>query len=141
MLLGSVTSLADLLRHRAADQPDDRAYVVLSDRGAEVADITFAELDRRAAALASRLAARAAPGERALLLCPTGIEFIVGLFGCVMAGIIAVPMMLPRRQSARDASAGIVANCAPGLDEIPAPTRMWRPRRPPAIRAPARQTG
>jgi acyl-CoA synthetase (AMP-forming)/AMP-acid ligase II len=111
----ALTSLADLLHYRAAAQPHDRAYVVLSDRGVEAAEITFADLERRAAVLAGRIAARAAPGERALLLCPTGIEFIVGLFGCILSGIIAVPMMLPRRQSARDASAGIVADCAPRL--------------------------
>ncbi len=115
----ALTSLAELLRYRAANQPHDRAYVVLSDRGAEAADISFAELERRAAVLAARIAARAAPGERALLLCPTGIEFIVGLFGCILAGVIAVPMMLPRRQSARDASAGIVADCAPRLALAP----------------------
>jgi acyl-CoA synthetase (AMP-forming)/AMP-acid ligase II len=108
-------SLADLLHYRAAKQPHDRAYVLLSDRGREEAAITFAELERRAAMLAGRIATRAAPGERALLLCPTGIEFMVGFFGCVLAGVIAVPMMLPRRQSARDASAGIVADCAPRL--------------------------
>jgi acyl-CoA synthetase (AMP-forming)/AMP-acid ligase II len=108
-------SLADLLRHRAAVQPQDRAYVVLSDRGREEAAVTFAEIERRASALARRIAARAVPGERALLLCPTGIDFMVGFFGCVLAGVIAVPMMLPRRQSARDASAGIVADCAPRL--------------------------
>src|SRR5260370_8876064 len=109
------SSLADLLHYRAAAQPHDRAYVVLSDRGREEAGITFAAFERRAIALARRIVARAAPGERALLLCPTGIEFLGGLFGCVLAGIIAVPMMLPRRQSARDASAGIVADCAPRL--------------------------
>jgi acyl-CoA synthetase (AMP-forming)/AMP-acid ligase II len=112
-------SLAELIHHRAAAQPNDRAYVVLSDRGPEESDITFAELERRAAALARRLAARAAPGERALLLCPTGIEFMVAFFGCVLAGIVAVPMMLPRRQSARDASAGIVRDCAPRLALAP----------------------
>src|SRR5881275_2286625 len=91
-------SLGDLLHYRAATQPHDRAYVLLSDRGREEAAITFAELERRAAMLAGRIAVRAAPGERALLLCPTGIEFMVGFFGCVLAGVIAVPMMLPRRQ-------------------------------------------
>ena len=118
-LAGAAPSLAALLRQRAAAQPDDRAYVVLSDRGREEAAITFAALERRAAALALRLAQRAAPGERALLLCPTGIDFMVGFLGCVLAGIIAVPMMLPRRHSARDASAGIVADCAPRLALAP----------------------
>ncbi len=109
------SSLADLLRCRAAAQPDERAYVVLSDRGREEAAVTFAELHDRAVVMARRIAARAAPGERALLLCPTGIEFMVGLFGCLLAGVIAVPMMLPRRQSARDASTGIVSDCTPRL--------------------------
>lgn len=106
-------SVAALLRHRAAVQPEDRAYVALSDRGREDAVITFAELDRRATALARRLARRAAPGERALLLFPMGIECLVAFFGCLYAGIIGVPMMLPRRQSARDSSASILADCAP----------------------------
>jgi acyl-CoA synthetase (AMP-forming)/AMP-acid ligase II len=108
-------SLGSLLRHRAAVQPDDRAYVALSDRGHEEAAITFAELADRAENLARRIAGRAAPGERALLLCPNGVGFMVGFFGCVLAGVIAVPIMPPRRQSARDASAGIVGDCAPRL--------------------------
>jgi acyl-CoA synthetase (AMP-forming)/AMP-acid ligase II len=109
------TSLADLLRVRAASQPEDRAFVLLSDRGSEVAAISFAALDRRAAALARRLARSAAAGERALLLFPMGIDCLVAFFGCLYAGIIAVPMMLPRRQSQRDASSAIVADCRPRL--------------------------
>jgi acyl-CoA synthetase (AMP-forming)/AMP-acid ligase II len=112
-------SLAELLRRRAAVQPDERAYLALSDRGGEEASITFAGLARRSAALAQRIAAHAAPGERALLLCPNGIGFMVGFFGCVLAGVIAVPMMPPRRQSARDASASIVADCMPRLALAP----------------------
>jgi acyl-CoA synthetase (AMP-forming)/AMP-acid ligase II len=109
------TSLADLLRVRAASQPQDRAYVLLSDRGGEVAAISFADLDRRAAVLARRLAGSAAAGDRALLLFPMGIDCLVAFFGCLYAGIIAVPMMLPRRQSRRDASSAIVADCGPRL--------------------------
>ncbi len=112
-------SLADLLRHRAATQPDDPAYVVLSDRGRPEANITFAELMRQAEGLARRIVARAAPGERALLLCPSGIGFLVGFCGCALAGVVAVPMMLPRRHSTRDASAGIVADCTPRLALAP----------------------
>src|SRR5205814_1251574 len=92
----TLSSLVELLRHRAITQPRGRAYIALSDRGREEAAITFAELERRAAALARRIAAHASPGERALLLCPAGIDFIAGFFGCLLAGVIAVPMMLPR---------------------------------------------
>ena len=113
--LADLPSLAAVLRFRATEQPNARAYVALSDRGREDAAVTFAELDRRAAALAQRLAARALPGERALLLFPIGIDCLVAFFGCLYAGIIAVPMMVPRRQSARDASSSILADCTPRL--------------------------
>src|SRR5436305_1406289 len=76
-LIAALPSLTALLRHRAATRPDDRAYVALSDRGGEGSAITFAELDRRAAALAARIAKGAEPGARALLLFPMGIDCLV----------------------------------------------------------------
>jgi acyl-CoA synthetase (AMP-forming)/AMP-acid ligase II len=113
--LAALPSLTELLHYRAAEQPDDPGYILLSDRGREDSRITFGELERRARAVAASLAERAAPGERALLLFPNGIDFMAAFFGCLVAGIIAVPMMLPRRQSARDSSDSIVADCAPRL--------------------------
>ena len=52
-------------------------------------------------------------GERALLMFPPGLDFIVAFFGCLIAGMIAVPMMPPRRLGTRDSSASIVADCTP----------------------------
>ena len=106
-------TLVDILAHRAATQGDERAYVFLSDQGAEEASLTYAELFRRANALAGRLAVVASPGGRALLIFPSGLEFVVALFACFLARVIAVPIMVPRRRSARDSSGRIVANCAP----------------------------
>src|SRR3954451_25142441 len=106
-------SLVALLARRAAEQADDRAYVFVSDRGTEEAALSFRQLHDAAGALALRLTAAARPGDRAVLVFPPGLEFMVAFFGCLMAGIIAVPMMMPRRNSARDASAAILANCTP----------------------------
>jgi acyl-CoA synthetase (AMP-forming)/AMP-acid ligase II len=106
------TSLVDLLRHRATKQPNDRAYVFLSDQGDEEAVLTFAELDRRASDVAARLA-HSQIGDRALLLFGPGLDFIIAYFGCLLAGVIAVPMMLPRRNSSLDSSASIIADCSP----------------------------
>ena len=36
-------------------------------------------------------------GERALLLYPAGLDFIVAFFGCLYAGVVAVPAYPPRR--------------------------------------------
>ncbi len=107
------SSLVALLAHRATSQPDDRAYLFLSDRGAEEAVLTFRQLHEAARGLAARLTKIANPGDRAILVFPPGLEFLVAFFGCLIAGVIAVPMMVPRRQSARDSSAGIMANCEP----------------------------
>ena len=97
------SSLVAVLEHRAATQSDERALIFLTDRGAE-AFLTFRELHDAANAVAKRLTAVAKPGDRALLVFPPGLEFIVAFFGCLIARVIAVPMMVPRRQSARDLS-------------------------------------
>jgi acyl-CoA synthetase (AMP-forming)/AMP-acid ligase II len=108
-------SLVALLARRAASQPGERAYVFLSDRGEEEAALTFRELHDAAHALAARLAETARPGDRAILVFPPGLEFLVAFFGCLIARVIAVPMMMPRRNSTRDSSAAILANCEPVL--------------------------
>ena len=107
-----LSSLVELLELRASTQPDDRSQVFLSDRGTVEASLTFAELHHRARAFAARLAAASRPGDRALLVFPPGLEFVVAFFGCLMAGVIAVPVMVPRRQGARDSSERIAADCA-----------------------------
>ena len=109
------SSLVTLLATRAETQPDQPAYIFLSDRGTEEAVLTFRALHGAAQALALRLTRITRPGDRALLVFPTGLEFLVAFFACQIARVIAVPMMLPRRQSARDASGRIMANCEPAV--------------------------
>jgi acyl-CoA synthetase (AMP-forming)/AMP-acid ligase II len=109
----SFTSLVDLLHHRASEQPNERAYVFLSDKGEEEAVLSFGELDRRASMVAARLAKRGQAGDRALLLFGPGLDFIIAYFGCLLAGVIPVPMMLPRRNSSLDSSASIFRDCSP----------------------------
>ena len=107
------SSFVDVLRRRAAEQPDHPAYIFLPDRGGERLSLTFAELYASAEALAINLGERAQIGDRALLLFSPGLDFIVAFFACLLAGVIAVPMMVPRRASSSDASAAILADCSP----------------------------
>jgi acyl-CoA synthetase (AMP-forming)/AMP-acid ligase II len=102
-----------VLRRRAAEQGEERAYIFLPDRGGERSVLTFAGLHARALAVARHLAERGEPGDRAALLFPSGLDFITAFFGCLLAGVVAVPMMIPRRDSRRDASRAILADCAP----------------------------
>jgi acyl-CoA synthetase (AMP-forming)/AMP-acid ligase II len=120
-------SLVDLLRRRAAEQRNDSAYVFLSDKGKVEAALSFGELEKRASTLAARLSRQGQAGDRALFLFAPGLDFIVAYFGCLLAGVIPVPMMLPRRNSSLDSSASIVADCSPRFVITNTHLRIARP--------------
>src|ERR1044071_1774923 len=88
-------TLVELLRWRALGQPDRLAYTFLADGETEESSLTYQELDRQARAIAASLQKVEIRGERALLLYPPGLGFIVGFFGCLYAGVIAVPAYPP----------------------------------------------
>ena len=88
-------TLTQLLCDRASTQPDQVAYTFLRDGEAEAGSLTYAVLDRRARAVAAELMGRIDKGERAMLLFPTGLDFLVAFFGCLYAGVIAVPAPPP----------------------------------------------
>jgi acyl-CoA synthetase (AMP-forming)/AMP-acid ligase II len=88
-------TLVDLLRERAAGHGDRLAFAFLEDGTVETQRITYSELDARAQAVAARLQKTAAAGERALLIYPAGLEFVVGFFGCLYAGLIGIPTPPP----------------------------------------------
>jgi len=94
--------------------PDRIAYTFLRDDG-RIDELAFGELERRASALAGQLAARAAAGERAVLLYRPGLDFVIGLFGCMLAGLVAVPATLADRKRAPERLRAIAADAAPAL--------------------------
>ncbi|HQU42998.1 MAG: fatty acyl-AMP ligase [Planctomycetia bacterium 21-64-5] len=105
LLLGSFfgpPTLVDLLQRRARQQGPKRAYTFLLDGEADEASISYAELDRQARAVAAWLQSRGLEGERALLLFPAGLEFIAAFFGCLYAGVVAVPAYPPRMNRSLD---------------------------------------
>ncbi|HEY2740296.1 MAG TPA: AMP-binding protein, partial [Thermoanaerobaculia bacterium] len=89
-------TVAGLLRLRATESADREAYLFLADGEVEGERLTWGELDRRARAIASALRASLRPGDRALLLYPPGLDFVAAFFGCLYAGVVAVPAYPPR---------------------------------------------
>jgi FkbH-like protein len=89
------STLIELLRQRAFHQPNALAYAFLANGEVE-SSLTYAELDRRARAIAATLQGLGATGDRVLLLYPQGLEYIAAFFGCLYAGRIAVPSNQPR---------------------------------------------
>jgi acyl-CoA synthetase (AMP-forming)/AMP-acid ligase II len=105
--------------HNAATRAGDRlAFRLLHDGAGQLEGITFAELHARAFALANELRHDAARGDRALLFAETSVATIVALYACLIAGVIAVPVMAPHRNRIRTrakALLNIVRNCSPRL--------------------------
>ena len=123
------TTIVELLRSRAVEQPQDRAYTFMVDGKKEGDSFTYAQLDRQTKAIAATLQKHNAEGERALLLYPQGLEVIAAFCGCLYAGTIAIPVpppesgrlkrTLPRLRSiVRDASATIALTTAGILELI-----------------------
>jgi acyl-CoA synthetase (AMP-forming)/AMP-acid ligase II len=81
---------------RALHQPHECAYTFLVDGETEEVSLTYGELDRQARAIAARLQSVGADGARVLLLYPPGLEYIAAFFGCLYAGMVAVPSYPPR---------------------------------------------
>ena len=89
---GTCTRLCDLLSQQASRYPAEPACVLLDARGHVTERASYGELDRRARAVAAFLQRRATAGDRALLALPNGVDFLVALFACAYAGIVAVPV-------------------------------------------------
>ena len=106
-------TLVDILLDRADKRPGDNIYTFL--QGEEHRSITHAELDAHARAVAARLIEICAPGDRVLLLHPPGLDYIVALFGCMYAGVIAVPAYVPRPNRPLTRLESIVADAEPAV--------------------------
>ncbi|HIQ21197.1 MAG TPA: aminotransferase class I/II-fold pyridoxal phosphate-dependent enzyme [Planctomycetes bacterium] len=104
-------TLVELVRLRAERQPDDVAFTYLVDGEGQQVEITYAELDRRARAIGAWLGSLGLTGQRALLLHPAGLEFIVAFFGCLYGGVVAVPAYPPRRNRSLARIEAISGDC------------------------------
>jgi acyl-CoA synthetase (AMP-forming)/AMP-acid ligase II len=89
------STLVEVVRWRALDQPEARGYTYLLDGEVEGDHLTYAALDYQARSIGALLQSYGAAGERALVLYPTGLEFIAAFFGCLYAGVTAVPLPAP----------------------------------------------
>ncbi|MFI8376818.1 non-ribosomal peptide synthetase [Pseudomonas helleri] len=88
-------TLAQALAQRAALTPDRLALRFLADDPAHSQVLTYHDLDLRARTIAAALQAHAAVGDRAVLLFPSGPDYVAAFFACLYAGIIAVPAYPP----------------------------------------------
>jgi acyl-CoA synthetase (AMP-forming)/AMP-acid ligase II len=77
----------------------DRSKTAFSflDDGANVkASLSYGDIDSRSRGVASHLLKNGVnPGDRVVLVYPPSLDYIVAFLGCLMAGVIAVPVFPP----------------------------------------------
>ncbi|TDB82009.1 fatty acyl-AMP ligase [Actinomadura sp. KC216] len=92
------TPLIERVARWAQEKPEAPAYTFVDytadPAGAHVM-ATWAETDRRARAMAVALREVVAPGERAALLMPQTLEYMMTMLGAMHAHVIAVPLFSP----------------------------------------------
>lgn len=97
--------LVDLLELRAEALPDEVVYTYLLDDGGE-RTLTYGQLYDDAQRVATLLLEHVSPGDRAILLFGSGLDFVLAFMGCQVAGVVPVPVMPP--QSATPSELGRV---------------------------------
>jgi fatty acid CoA ligase FadD32 len=108
-------TLVQRARQLAAQSPDRTAYTFVdyqaSPRG-QARCLTWAELDRRAMALAAVLRRHQMAGERAAVLAPQGLDYVVAMLGAFYARVIAVPLFAPELPRYEDRLTRVIADAA-----------------------------
>lgn len=89
-------TIIDILTYRATAEPDKIPYTFLLDGEIQEVSYSYQQLDQVAKTIAAKLQQQFQKGDRALLLYPPGLEYIAAFFGCLYAGIVAVPVYPPR---------------------------------------------
>lgn len=92
------TSISDLLCERASLQPNDTAFTFIDyeqDWNGVAESLTWSQLYRRTVNVARELQHCGSTGDRAVIMAPQGLDYIVGFLGALHAGQVAVPLALP----------------------------------------------
>ncbi|HTZ16348.1 MAG TPA: AMP-binding protein [Mycobacterium sp.] len=114
----SHSSILSMLHGRAALRPDDVAFTFTdydNDWAGVAESLTWSQLSRRTLNMARELRLHGSAGDRAVILAPQGLDYILAFLGSMQAGLIAVPLPLPHRGSSYERVGAVVADTSPAV--------------------------
>ena len=114
----SKPSLLSLLHGRASMRPDDVAFTYTDyekDWAGVPESLTWSQLYRRTLNVAREISLHGSVGDRAVILAPHGLDYVVAFLGSMQAGLIAVPLPLPHRGSHHERVSAVFADTSPSI--------------------------
>jgi fatty acid CoA ligase FadD21 len=111
-------SVLSLLRERAGLQPDDVVFSFTDydqDWAGVRETITWAQLYQRTLNLAHEIRRHGEVGDRAVILAPQGLEYIVSFLGAMQAGFIAVPLSVPSPGAHDERVSAVLEDTSPAV--------------------------
>src|SRR5215831_10316203 len=111
----SFKTFNDYLDFYSRVSSNKRALTFLGDGENESICLPYNMLQRRAMAIAACLQEDNLKSSRAVLLYGPGTEFIAAFFGCLCAGVIAIPAYPPRRNGSVEHINSIVLDAKPSF--------------------------
>jgi acyl-CoA synthetase (AMP-forming)/AMP-acid ligase II len=116
-------SFVEILLARTQQEPEACAFAFLAEDGAETR-LTYTQLQQRASSVAAQLQEIGAAGEPVLIILQPGLDYVVALFACILAGSIMVPCAsLSGKRAGQlcaiavDSGAKFAIGCLPFIDE------------------------
>lgn len=109
-------SILSVLRERAGSTPDDVAFTFTDydrDWNGVAETLTWSQLHRRTLNVAREMSQHGIPGDRALIIAPQGLAYIVAFLGAMQAGFIAVPLSVPVPGSHDERVSAVVTDTSP----------------------------
>jgi acyl-CoA synthetase (AMP-forming)/AMP-acid ligase II len=111
--LHRASHLVELLERQCQRYPEQTGFRFLTD-GENISDeLTLGQLLSKARGLAANLQKRYPAGSRLMLVFDTGPEFVVAVWGTILAGMIAVPTAPPPSSRYRERLVGIAHDATP----------------------------
>src|ERR1700761_406139 len=112
------SSILSMLHGRASLRPDDVAFTFTNyenDWAGVPESVTWSQLSRRTLNLARELSQYGSVGDRAVILAPQSLDYIVAFLGSMQAGLVAVPLPLPHRGSSYERVGAVFADTSPAV--------------------------
>ena len=112
------TSILALLCERASLQPDKTVFTFIDyeqDWAGVAESLTWSQLYRRTLNVAGALRRCGSTGDRAVILAPQGLDYIVAFLGALQAGQIAVPLSVPLGGVSDERVSSVLRDASPSV--------------------------